>query len=214
MSTDTQNLPTHYSSGKKRVIHGVLVRCNDGVWQDRDGIPVPPGTKLLVVGVTRVIQCWQDQEPTDTIFEEPGEDLPDVDELNAAIPQSEWELGFDGQPKAPWQLQQVVYMIDVSDAQKFTFASGTIGARIAAENLKDRMLSMKILRGADVVPLVELTNKPMKTRYGSKLRPDFRVVDWRELSEGSAPKQVEHKPAGKPVSEPTREEELRDSIRM
>ena len=40
---------------------------------------------------------------------------------------------------------------------------------------------MRALRGARVVPVVRLTHRPMKTFVGMKHRPEFEVVDWRQL---------------------------------
>jgi len=37
---------------------------------------------------------------------------------------------------------------------------------------------MRMLRGARVMPLVELSSKPMKTKFKMSERPDFRIVSW------------------------------------
>ncbi len=146
------------------------------------------------------MQHWKDQRPIETVVKQAGKSLPDVDALNAKVPQSQWEDGIDGEPRPPWQRQEIVYFLDELTAEKFTFASGTIGARIAIANLKDRVCCMRALRGENVVPVVELANKPMKTRFGGKLRPDLKIVAWLELGVGltseARPPQIEHaKPA-------------------
>jgi hypothetical protein len=41
---------------------------------------------------------------------------------------------------------------------------------------------MRRLRGANVVPVVTLSAKPMKTKFGVKQRPFFKIVNWRDLS--------------------------------
>jgi hypothetical protein len=56
-------------------------------WIDRDGL-VPP-QPLLGIACFEALQRWKDKK-AETIRQKP---LPDVDELNAAIPVSEWELG-------------------------------------------------------------------------------------------------------------------------
>jgi hypothetical protein len=40
---------------------------------------------------------------------------------------------------------------------------------------------MRKLRGEHVVPVVELSAKPMKTQFGTKQRPHFNITDWRNL---------------------------------
>ena len=144
-----------------QVICGALVKCVDGQWKTGDGISIPSGTRLLVLTTTSVVQCWRDQKPTETIFKKAAEPLPDVGELNAQIPVKEWELDLNGQPRPPWGLQMIVYLLDASTAEKFTFASGTIGAKRAVRELRDRVQTMRALRSENVVPVVELADKPM-----------------------------------------------------
>jgi hypothetical protein len=213
------------------LIQGILIKCVDGRWHDRDKLAVP--SKLLALATTTIIQCWREQMPVDTIFKHPGQPLPNVDELNAKIPENEWEAGFDGKPKPPWQRQEICYLLDEGDAQKYTFASGTVGARIAVDELRDRVKWMRAIRGASVVPLVELANRPMRTQYGgSRLRPHFKITAWREFGVGLTSEQIEHiKPAGtaeqldqfsqekpdetrgtKTINPPTTAEELNDGI--
>jgi hypothetical protein len=192
-----------------RIIQGVLAKCVDGNWRDRDKLPVP--SKLLALTTFTVVQRWRDQKPDPkATIDGRVSSLPDVDELNAKIPEREWEKGIDGKPRPPWQRQEIVYLLDEATAQKFTFASGTIGAQIAVEELRDRVLWMRQLRGRKVLPIVELTNKPMKTRHGgSKLRPHFAIAEWRELSAGLA---REATPLLEHVKPPTVAEELNDKI--
>jgi hypothetical protein len=188
-----------------RIIQGTLIRCVDGRWHDRDKLAVP--SKLLALTTFTVVQRWRNQKPEPTIDGRVSS-LPDVGELNAEVPEVEWEKGIDGKPRPPWQRSEVVYLLDEATAQKFTFASGTVGAQIAVEELRDRVKWMRVLRGARVIPIVELANKPMKTRHGvSKLRPHFKIAGWRGISLTSeATPLIEH------VKPPTTAEELDDEI--
>jgi len=75
---------------------------------------------------------------------------------------------------------------------------------------------MRKLRNANVVPLVELSAKSMPTKFGTKLRPFFKIIDWRDLSGESqpaiaalAPPVVDIGAAVKPV---TVAEEINDEI--
>ena len=73
--------------------------------------------------------------------------------------------------------------------------------------------------------LVRLDAKPMKTRFGQKMRPEFTIVEWREIGGGGGlqnepARQIEQKksdPAaqvGKPVKPVTTGEALNDEIRF
>jgi hypothetical protein len=206
-----------------RLIHGSLLKCVDGRWTS-EGVEVT-GSQLLALHCVKALQRWEAQKPIETIVEAPDAALPDVEELNAAIPRETWEDGLDGKPKPPWQLQYVVFLLDISDASLCTFANSTVGAKLAYERLTDRVSWMRSLRGANVLPLVQLDAKPMKTKTGPKQRPEFTIIDWRDLSGGPAVAQqqpqraIEAKPAalkpapvGKPVKAPTSTEMLDDEI--
>ena len=169
----------------ERLIHGSLLRCTDGHWSTQDALDMS-GRKLLALSTASALQRWQDQTPIETIVDD-GEGLPDVDGLNAAIPRDEWELGLDGAPRAPWQRQFIAYLLDVDDASLFTFINSTFGAKLAVKKLIDRVGWMRALRGATLFPLIALESRQMKTRFGTKMRPEFTIVDWRDLGTTGEP---------------------------
>ena len=177
---------THYKndgwddadSADDRVIQGTLIKCVDGHWTDRDKRAIPSSTRLLALSTHQLLQRWQDGQPAETIPKKPGESLPNIDELNAAIPREQWEPGLDGAPRPPWQ-KQYCLLARLRERRAVHLHQLTVGARIAVENLKDKVKWMRAMRGADVFPVVELSSAPMKTRKGAKIRPEFRVVAWR-----------------------------------
>jgi hypothetical protein len=183
---------------KPRLIQGVILKCVDGHWADFDGLT--PASELLVLGTTRALQCRGDGEVLDEIIEVPGgEPLPDVDELNEQIPENEWRPGLDGNPRPPWQLHYVAYLLDPKSASMYTYLNSTIGARIAIERLNSKFSWMRALRGENVAPIVKLDSRPMKTSFGMKMRPEFTILEWREFDVriGITPtpmKQIESKP--------------------
>jgi len=195
----------------ERLIRGSILRCVDGKWADALGIAPPE--RLVALGTTQALQCWSGGKPTDTVMARPGEPLPNVDELNAQVPQEEWEVGLDGKPRAPWVRQYVAYFLDPLSAEAYTFLNGTFGAKIAVERLADRVANMQRLRGGNALPVVKLEARPMKTKFGTKQRPEFTIVEWREIGgTGEEVKAIEHQPIGKPVKAPTASEELNDEI--
>jgi hypothetical protein len=191
---------TKLTKEKPRLIQGVLLKCTDGRWADADGLSPP--AEMLVIGTTRALQCWgKDKDLVDVIIEQPGAPLPDVDDLNSKIPQKEWGLGLDGKPRPPWQLNRVVYLLDVTTASTYTFANSTTGARIAVDRLEDKIKWMRAMRGNQVAPIVKLDSRGMKTAFGAKQRPEFTVLKWRDLASGSpGALQIEHQPEPEPVA--------------
>jgi hypothetical protein len=158
MSSD-QNVPTAYEGGDDgSLVKGVIAKCNDGAWTDRDGQPLPE--KLIAMATTRALQLWKDQKPVQTIKQIDGP-LPGVDKLNETIPRDQWELGLDKQPRAPWVKQYVCYLVDPRDGSTYTYLNSTTGCRICIQNLEERIKMMRALRGANVVPVVRLDKKPM-----------------------------------------------------
>jgi hypothetical protein len=162
-----------------RVIQGSCLRfTNEGTWTDVNDEPVPPTLELVVNSIRRVIQKWVGQSPTETRFLESGERMPDIEQLNAACPKSEWGLDFNKQPKGPWQAQHVVYLVDMGSMAKYSFPTATIGGGIAIGELKDSVQLMRRYRGAGVYPVVRLTARHMNTRFGGRERPSFQILRW------------------------------------
>ena len=160
-----------------RLIKGQILRWNEtGGWLDRDGLRPPE--VMLAMAVSEALQRWQGKKPIETISVKP---LPNIEELNAAVPASEWEPGLDGKPKPPWVHQALVYLLDPASAAFFTYLNSTIGARMAVEQLREKVITMRTLRGTRVVPVVKLAHRPMKTSFGMKHRPEFEVLDWKIL---------------------------------
>jgi len=221
---------------KKRLLQGTKAKCVDGRWS-ADDLPLPE--RLLVVGHTRGLQCWKDGELLDELDERDGM-LPDPDELNGQIPQKEWETGLDGNPKPPWALVHVVYLVDPQTAELYTALNSTLGMRMAYERLVNKLDVMQRLRGANVTAIVKPDARPFKTKKaGTKLRPEFTILDWREIGAAkpqpaalsppndaaaattpSAEGSPSNQPAaattaetiGKPVKPLTVEEEINDGI--
>ena len=148
--------------------HDFLKWSADGGWVDRDGVAAP--SPLLVVKVDEILRMWKDGQPTDISPSRcriPMSSTPQ-------IPVSEWEEGFDGRPVPPWAHYVVAYLVNPETATKYVYAAKTVGAHIAVEQLKENVITMRMLRGARVMPLVELGSKPMKTKFKMCERPDFR----------------------------------------
>jgi hypothetical protein len=185
--SEHQNL-AQFDGGERndRIVQGVILKCVDGNWRAHDDTPLAAGMQFFCFGVTKGLQRWEDDRVIEEIKKKPGDELPSVDELNGAIPQEQWADGIDGKPRPPWQLNDVVYLLSVRGAEKFTFLNSTLGAKIAAARLLDRIDAMRMMGGASVIPVVELGSRPMKTAFGQKLRPHFEVVSWRDFGPAGA----------------------------
>jgi hypothetical protein len=124
MSTDiTGPIDGDFPSGTpgKRRLRGNPARWNETAkWVDRDGLPLP--SPMLVAGFTTELQRWKDKK-LERISEHP---LPDPAQLNSAIPLSEWEMGLDGRPRAPWALTYVIYLVNLITGALYNYANSTL----------------------------------------------------------------------------------------
>jgi hypothetical protein len=169
-----------YGRDSSRVIRGKMIKQVDGR-NTCDDAPFDSKRQLLVAGVAKVAQRFHDDAPVESIFERPDGPRVHIDELNERVPRSEWPLGFTGEPRAPWQMNYAVYFIDVTDGSSYTMINGTVGMRIAFDDLCESTQTMRMLRGARVNPVVTIGSVLMKTKFGQKARPSFNIVEWRTL---------------------------------
>jgi hypothetical protein len=133
---------------------------------------------MLVIDWRIVLRRWKDKRPY-YLTQHP---LPDPDALNAAIPQSAWEIGLDGKPQKPWKLTYVIYLVDIlKTATLYTYIHDTWGASQAYTLLEEQIAVMRMLRGKNVFPVVLLDKRPWKSAtYGMLLRPHLQPTgDWR-----------------------------------
>jgi hypothetical protein len=143
-------------------------------WLDRDEAEAP--ALLLVVKVDELLKRWKNNE-VETIRKKP---LPDPDELNRAIPMSEWEKGIDGKPRPPWSHNVSVTMVNPATGAIYVYEHDTAGAHIAWEHLREQVIVMRSLRGSRTMPVVKLGEAVMNTkRFGKVKRPSFEIVDWK-----------------------------------
>src|SRR5262249_7605188 len=95
-----------------RLIQGTIIACVDGLWNAKDGTSLSQGARYVVLSTAEALQRWEAQRPVETILKQPGQALPDLDELNAKIPKKRWEKGLDGELRAPWVHQFIAYLLN------------------------------------------------------------------------------------------------------
>ena len=170
------------------VIHGSIVKfTNTAEWMTRDGQELSPDLELVAVDIGRIVQKWEDQTPIETIILEPGQKFPNIEELNETVPRSEWTDGPNGKPRGPWQAQHIVYLLNMTTMDRFSYPTGTTGGSIAVRELVDRVKWMRRFRGQHIFPVISLSDTHMKTRFGGRQRPHFIIRRWVNLGpEGKA----------------------------
>src|SRR5262249_61345415 len=90
-------------SPANRLIQGQLVKfTNEATWITRDGEELSGTLELIAFNVIRVVQKWADGQPIETHVLQPGEKFPNLEELNANVPQNEWRGKCGGNTQRPW----------------------------------------------------------------------------------------------------------------
>src|SRR5262245_32841758 len=150
-----------------QVIQGRIIKfTNEATWETNDGEEIDENREFVAVDIARVVQRWHDQKPIETIVLAPYQKFPDVKALNDAVPREEWVEGPDGNPRGPWQAQHIVYLLDPTTMDRFTFPTGTIGGAIAVRDLTDKVKWMRRFRGENVFAVVSLRDVFMNTKFG------------------------------------------------
>jgi hypothetical protein len=157
------------------MIQGRMLRFkNDDFMVDKTEY-LPEGTQLVAVKAVMGWTKWSNKKPETRVTQRGQEhpyrhDLPDQD-------QSRWEKGLDGNKADPWRDTRWLYLLNPANAERFTFTSDTYGGLLAFGELKEAIrLYRKSNPGA--MPVVKLTNADMPTKFGTKKRPKFEIVDW------------------------------------
>jgi DNA polymerase family A/CHC2 zinc finger/Toprim domain len=163
-----------------RLLQGQRLICIDGEWNKSDGAKIPPDKRYLVLGTAEGIQFWQDGQLVKEWIKKPNVPLPNLDELNATIPQDQWEEGING-PRPPYSHQWAVYLLDESDGSIWTHINNTDGAAIATRELRSKVRWKRGLMGGRLVlPRVTLGSRLVSQKW-KKYGPDFVTSnDWHD----------------------------------
>jgi hypothetical protein len=172
-------------STSHRAIRNYLRWTEQTHWTDRDGIPPP--SPLVVTGIGESVRRWRTVTNADGTKTKRPEDiwtkpLRDPEELNRTTPKEEWERQLDGNVNAGWKHEVFVYLANLATGERYTYSNNTAGAHIAWDALREQVITMRGLRGENCFPLVNLTERPMKSAYrpnGMGVRPHFDIVDWK-----------------------------------
>ena len=181
-------------AGNSAIFGKMLKFTIDGKYKVDKTNYLPNNTTLVAIDVVTAWVKWQDGKPIEHRVTQPGQvhpdraDLPDRDE-------STWEPGINGQPADPWRDTRYLRLIDPRTGQDYTFVTDTYGGRKVVGDLKSQISNVRFAcPGA--VPLVQLGSTMMKTAFGLKPRPEFKVVGWRDNNNSGA-LQLTHGPQNK-----------------
>ena len=172
--SNSDGFPLEISS--TRVSHGTPARWTETTgWRDRDGLPIPD--TMLVIYYFKALRSWVNKRATYNI----DDPLPNLDELNASIPRSEWPIGLSGEPEKPWKFVYVFYLVDFKTGTMFTYEHDTFGAMLCYDALHEAVTVQRMLRGSHVFPVVHMEQRPWKSaRFGPQMRAHLQPTgDWR-----------------------------------
>jgi hypothetical protein len=114
------------------------------------------------------------------VIHTPGTPKPE----RPACDEATWPIGLSGEPECPWRWCHLLYLMDVDSGETLTFTTSTNGGRIAIDELTQQIKSMRSMR-AGAMLVIELQSVMMSTKWGSKRRPSFKIVSWRDRAASS-----------------------------
>ena len=143
------------------------------------------GRILLLIDVHYDILRWpSDAEKArgikgpETIPIDRGAPEPDLDALNAGVPEAEWPI-YQGKKEPPFRPQRVLEFLDrVSmDALSWGHYVTVKGASICVEEVRRRIARVRRVMGEDLYPLVKLNHCIFPNGFNKNLeRPWLEVV--------------------------------------
>jgi hypothetical protein len=182
---------------------------------------MPPEKEYVGVNLGRACVKFVHGKLEDTRTLEAKEAFPDIKRLNEEAPKSEWSEGPDGKMHGPYTNQYILFFLDPTLMDRFSFPTSTIGGGMAMRALADRTSLMREVRGDRVYPVLTLGDIFMNTKYGGRQRPHFIVKRFITLGPPKAlPTSTEPiKPLsagdiGRTVEEPTTVERMKDEIKF
>ena len=164
------------TAGSSTII-GKMLKFNDSRYIPDKTETLPEGTTRVAGSVITAWVHWEDKRPIDHRVTHVGQSHPLRDELPDQD-KTEWPLGLNGEPSDRWRDTRYLHLIDPNTGADYTFVTESYGGRKAIGALKQQIANVRTAHPG-ALPLVQLASAPMKTRFGPKPRPDFKVVGWR-----------------------------------
>jgi hypothetical protein len=168
-----------------RTIQGSILKCTNGEWLRGKEEAKMNGQHLVAMATRDAHVKWKDQRPVEYLFRETGKPMLEREVLDDTD-ESQWETGLDGKPKDPWANTRFLYLWDPKTGEKFTYSTSSYGGRGAIGDLADQITTMRFAH-PNAVPVVELSNAPMITKFGRRIKPFLRVVSWLNVGGDEKP---------------------------
>jgi len=164
-------------------IKGTLLTFADrqylaGVGQFRTEVPL--GTRFIVMETCAGWRRWEGGKIVEFVSAIANH-YPQRHELGYTD-ESKWGPGPGGKPADVWQDARMAWLLREIDLAEYTFAIATGGGRAAVDDLRRSMQNANLLRPGQF-PVVELAWRPMHTSYGTKSKPDLKIVGWWQPTE-------------------------------
>jgi hypothetical protein len=177
------------------MIVGKMLKYIDGRYTVDKTETMPANTTLVAVGTITAWVHWENSKPIEHRITQPGQshpyrdELPDQDEKN-------WPPGMNDEPSDPWRDTRYLHLIDPQTGADYTFVTDSFGGRRAVGDLKSQIANVRSVH-PEAVPLVQLATTTMKTRFGQKPRPEFKIVGWRGMHDTATPPQDAPRASGR-----------------
>ena len=141
------------------------------------------------------VRRWQGEQSARQDRRSPA---PNIDELNDAIPRTEWEIGISGEPRPPWEHALTLYLFNLDTAERTTYVTSTKGGSDGIASSRIRSFGCGACAASTCVRRSRLGLGAVQDRVRDAQSADFRIMGSLDLSgepggmraEPVAPKQL------------------------
>ena len=166
------------SPNNNRQLEGNLLTFSDKefyVGSGRSKEKLALGTRMIALRAEAGWKRWEDGRVAEFVTEIGGR-YPTRGQLGF-LDQDLWPYGPGGTPADVWQDSREVTLLQESDYSQFVFCTSSGGGRTAVDALARSMANARRLRPGQY-PIIELAWQSMNTRFGTKAKPNLKIVDW------------------------------------
>jgi hypothetical protein len=192
----------------QRIVQGEKWKfTGDCKWVNGSDEPISSERVVAVVDICRVVLKRVDGQIMEKKWLAPLELIPDLAKLNEKCPKSEWGEDFNGNPKGPYQLLYVVYMVDMNTMKKITYLTDTVGGGMCVRELADQVANKRKFYGTKAYPMVSPSKRWMNTHWKGRDRPCLEVKNWIVFGpDGTALPEASPPPTLPPAAPPAQPE--------
>jgi hypothetical protein len=124
--------------------------------------------------------------PMEFLLREPGKPRPPRPDTHTD--KNSWTV-YNDEARDPWNYVGILHFISIATGTTYNYIVSTVGGKRARDELFEQIRSMRQM-APGALPIVRLGSTSMKTGYGTRQRPMFKIAGWQK-PKSNGNKQIE-----------------------